>query len=128
MLYDKSTGVLKWHRTWNLPSISVLVSLGEENQIPSGLNVRLFAVKLKILAQSKEEFKNQQPIFENIGLTGQDSIPLNDDGLAIISGMKLKSTSFNHENQLFYLVAIVYVDLGDSTADNGFDTEVNLTD
>jgi hypothetical protein len=49
-------------------------------------------------------------VFENIGLIGTDQVSLNEEGQSIISGLKLKSTSFNHENQFFYLVLVVMVD------------------
>jgi hypothetical protein len=39
MLNEDASGVFKWHRTWNLPSISVLTTLGDKNiQLPKGLH------------------------------------------------------------------------------------------
>ena len=127
MLSDKTSGVLKWHRTWNLPSISVLAAFTDKSfKLPKGLTAQLFAVKLKLQAPSNKNEESPQPVFENIGLTGQDIIPLNEKGHAILSGLKLKSTSFNHENQFFYLVTVVYAELN-SAQETDFDTESGLS-
>ena len=48
-----------------------------------------------------------QPVFVDVGLNGVSERVMKD-GHCIFSGIKFKTTSFNHDDSLFFLVITVY--------------------
>jgi len=95
-----------WHKSWNLPNISVNLKITDtrtNNPIlpPADLKAQLLAVK--VLLHRVEQVK----LFD-LGLKGSTIQDLSD-GVCTFSGVKFSSTSYNNEGVKFHLIVLVYI-------------------
>ena len=98
--------------------------------LPENLRARIFAVKLRKQEPSSRNKKSiynedlsklneetevsdsdldhpNQPVFVDVGLIGNTEMSL-ENGMCIFSGIKFRTTSFNHEGSLFFLAIVIY--------------------
>ncbi|EGR27835.1 zinc finger transcription factor sma, putative [Ichthyophthirius multifiliis] len=109
-----------WHKSWNLPNISVRleikdVATGDSLQPPKNLYVIFFSyIFLKILKKAHlfaiKAVIDQPDNFHlvDIGMKGNTKIEL-INGQAFFQAIKFMSTSYNNEGVKFHLVLCIYI-------------------
>ena len=98
--YDPRVG-WNWHKSWNLPTISIILSVIDNETIqeilcPSNLYVEIFAVKA--IFNNLENFHLQ-----DVGLTGLTRTEI-IDGVGSFTSQKFSTTSYINEGVKFHLV------------------------
>jgi hypothetical protein len=89
-----------WHKTWNIPTISLGMTMVDKNtmqelECPMNIEVNLYAAKL-VTNQANMIY------FSSIPLKGETSYKL-VDGRVTIEGVKFDTTSYNHNVRAFKL-------------------------
>jgi hypothetical protein len=87
-----------WHKTWNIPTISLGMTMVDKNtmqelECPMNIEVNLYAAKL-VTNQANMIY------FSSIPLKGETSYKL-VDGRVTIEGVKFDTTSYNHNVRAF---------------------------
>lgn len=92
MLYDEKSGWF-WHKSWNIPHISVIIVTSyinlKNHSNSSNLYAQVFAAKI-----TKHE--KERRVFTDIGLKGQSRKEV-QGGITNFTGLKFITTSFHHE-------------------------------
>lgn len=121
-----------WHKSWNLPNISItldvhlhiyltIVVIVERQRIwkiaPAASQylrtkntLEINIIQAKIYAAKKESgelLDCSNTVLSDVGLKGNEEKPL-VNCYCIFSGLKFKTTSYNHEGTPFYLVISLY--------------------
>eukprot|EP01017_Pseudomicrothorax_dubius_P038054 TRINITY_DN5649_c0_g1_i2.p1 TRINITY_DN5649_c0_g1~~TRINITY_DN5649_c0_g1_i2.p1 ORF type:complete len:292 (+),score=59.27 TRINITY_DN5649_c0_g1_i2:68-943(+) len=96
-----------WHKSWNIPIITVRLEVkdpntGEELLCPRNLYAELIACKI-VMDDGKT------PILHDVGLRGETKQEI-QNGYVYFSGIKFASTSYNNEGMKFHLVITVYIE------------------
>ncbi|KAM3137742.1 hypothetical protein pb186bvf_010162 [Paramecium bursaria] len=90
-----------WHKSWNLPNVSVKLGLD------GGLDAQWPSCKVSLVAAKKLD----NNCYEEVGLEGPTHQDLSD-GKAFFAGIKFNSTTYNHQGQKF--VILIMVTCGDN--------------
>ncbi|CAD8144003.1 unnamed protein product [Paramecium octaurelia] len=85
-----------WHKSWNIPNISVKISLQNE-ECTQWINCQVQLLAVKLL---------QNDLFEEVGLEGTTQYDI-IDGKAFFSGVKFNSTTYNHQGHRFQLLILL---------------------
>jgi len=98
--YDPKVG-WNWHKSWNLPTISIIISVIDNETIqeilcPSNLYVEIYAVKA--VFNNLENFH-----LHDVGLCGQTKAEITD-GVGSFTSLKFSTTSYINEGVKFHLV------------------------
>ena len=114
---DKKTGSWLWYKSWNIPTLTVSLSLDPKNpdsaglKLPRGLYAKIMAVKHVSMAgrDGLSHLKQcpDQPVFEEVGLLGETELPL-FNGACTFSSLKFTATSFNHQSRFFHLAVVIF--------------------